>query len=466
MKHPMAFIAPFIFVLLMGLSMTPFPVPNPSAPNPSQSKLFDALAQEYTDTYKLLDVPPLELSWKANMTAELKGAAQHKGQEKFFREMQNRLRAFDAKTLNTCQNINRKILSYETQLNLARLPIAQKYAQNPPANLSDLGTASFAQGRDRQWRDWQGRDWYEWYLKKWLTTDMTPRDIQTFGEVEIDKGLANLAKLEADIVASGAATSIAEFIETKSTSYGDDATILAAFNARQTRISQNIDRLFMPYDIIPLGIKPNTNPAMIAVPGYYSPPDFYYSWDGKSYRAQDTDFLYMHEGVPGHHFQSQIADKYNICTFIMPQIFYLTFAEGWAAYVETLGTDLGVYDSFETRLGAIDWNLIRSVRTYLDVAINRDGWNDDRAKAYWQGALPPHLHKFAPREIKRMRDWPAQVITYKVGADAILKLKAKEQQRLGKDFDIRKFHDTLLRMGPVPLDILEEAYTTLVAPER
>jgi len=442
----MTYIAPLIFASLMWLSMTPVP-----SLVPTQSAAFDELARDYTDGYESLSIPPLAASWKTNMAAELNSAAKHSDQKLFFADMQTRFSKVRPEKLSVCQQINHKILVYETHLNLERLPTAQAYAANPPSAPSDLGYSSFA----------QGQSWYVWYLQKWLSTDITPNAIMAFGENEVSKGLSDLFKLEADIIASGEAGSLAEFIETRSTSYSSKAETLAAFQARKSIISNNLDKLFMPYDIAPIGIKPNTNPAMARAPGYYTPPDFYYGWNGTSYRAQDTDFLYLHEGVPGHHFQFQIADKYKTCTFIMPQIFYSAFAEGWAAYVETLGTELGVYGSFETRLGAIDWNLIRSARVYLDVAINHHGWSDEQAQAYWQDKLPPHLHRLAAREIKRMRDWPAQVITYKVGADAILRLKASEQTRLGKNFDIREFHDTLLRMGPVPLEILESSYAAL-----
>jgi len=448
MRHPMAYIIPIIFVSLFWLGMTPVP-----ARMPTHSASFDTLAHEYTDAYLGLDVPPLTVSWADNMSAEFKAAPKLDAQKKFFTDMQARLAMVEPQHLNACQTINHQILRYETRLNLARLPIAQAYVDNPPTSQSDLGYASFP----------QGQDWYDWYLQKWLSTNITPNEIMAFGQREVSKALAELAKLEADIIASGTAKNIAEFIKTKSTRYDNETSILAAFKDRQSRIEQNLDKLFVAYDIAPIGIKPNTNPAMARAPGYYTPPDFYYGWDGASYRAQDTDYLYLHEGVPGHHFQFQIADKYKSCTFIMPQIFYSTFAEGWAAYVETLGAELGVYDSFETRLGAIDWNLIRSARTYLDVAINHRGWSNAQAHTYWRENLPAHLADLAAREIKRMRDWPAQVITYKVGADAILRLKASEQKRLGKDFDIRKFHDTLLRIGPIPIEILDDAYTALDA---
>ena len=442
----MTYIIPIIFGALFWLSTLPVPMLAKQ-----HSATFDELALDYKLRYKKLGIAPLVTPWKTNLRAEQNSSKTYDEQEKFFVEMSTALKTVNPQNLNTCQRINYEILAYEIGINQQRLPIGRAYFQNAPIIFSDTGLSSVP----------QGQEWYNWYLHKWLTTEMEPDAIMAFGEDEIKKGLADLTVLTSDIITSGTAFSLAEFIKEKTTHYPNKETTLAAFKIRKSQVQHNLSSLFMPYDIAPLNIKANTNPAMARAPGYYTPPNFYYGWNGTSYRAQDTDFLYLHEGIPGHHFQFQIAAKYESCTFIMPQIFYSAFAEGWAAYVETLGGELGVYDSFETRLGAIDWNLIRSVRVYLDVAINYHGWSDKQAHNYWEEKLPPHLKNLAAREIKRMRDWPAQVITYKVGEHAILRLKASEQKRLGDAFNIRKFHDTLLRMGPVPLSLLNESYTAL-----
>jgi uncharacterized protein (DUF885 family) len=451
MKHPMFYILPVILGLLTWGSMAEIPTKHPIP-----AVIFSDLATAYTQQYQDLDIPPLSASWSVNLDAERKAAGKYNDQEIFFRDMATQFGTINPKDLNTCQYINYRILSYETDLNLARLPIAKAYAKSPSTVTPNQNIQGLAHVP-------HGRDWYIWYLQKWLATDITPDDIMAFGEREIADAMADLARLEADITASNTATNLTDFIENKATSYQDNTAIKSAYTQVQSRVEQNLHKLFKPYDIGPINIKANANPQMARAPGYYIPPTFFYGWDGTSYRAQDTDFLFIHEGIPGHHFQIQIADNYNICTFTMPDIFYSAFAEGWAAYVETLGPELGLYANFETRLGAIDWDLIRSTRVYLDVAINYLGWSDTQAQAYWQEKLPPHLHTLAAREIKRMRDWPAQVITYKVGADAILKLRDQEKERLGDNFDIRVFHDKLLRLGPVPLSIMKDVFAHIPA---
>ena len=105
-------------------------------------------------------------------------------------------------------------------------------------------------------------------------------------------------------------------------------------------------------------------------------------------------------------------------------------------------------------LGKLEWDLIRSVRVVLDIGLNYYGWTEEEALDYWKENIINQDEK-AMREINRMKRWPAQVLTYKVGAAKILEIKEKMQEQQGDDFDIKKFHDKILKAGPVPLHLLE-----------
>lgn len=127
--------------------------------------------------------------------------------------------------------------------------------------------------------------------------------------------------------------------------------------------------------------------------------------------------------------------------------------ERTGAYAEDLGNDLSMYDDIYQQLGKWEWDLVRSARLVLDVGLNYEGWTRKQALAFWHQNIR-NQDDIAEREIDRMLRWPAQVISYKVGEQEILRLKKQAQDSEGEDFDIRKFHMQVLEHGSLPLDVL------------
>src|SRR5690606_11577133 len=110
-------------------------------------------------------------------------------------------------------------------------------------------------------------------------------------------------------------------------------------------------------------------------------------------------------------------------------------------------------------LGKWEWDLVRSVRVVLDAGIHGLGWSREQALEYWEEHIPgqPDL---ADREVTRVTHWPAQALSYKVGADAIQRLRDRLAKALGQRFDAARFHRALLELGMVPLPLIEEHITT------
>jgi uncharacterized protein (DUF885 family) len=132
----------------------------------------------------------------------------------------------------------------------------------------------------------------------------------------------------------------------------------------------------------------------------------------------------------------------------------LGLSEGWAAYAETLGKELGVYQTIFDELGEYEWDLVRSVRLPLDVGINYYGWTDQEALAFWKKNIRGR-DDIAVREINRVRTWPAQVVTYKYGSAQILQWKTVLKKQQGNGFDIKDFHDRILNHGSLPLFLVK-----------
>src|SRR5690606_30874384 len=133
---------------------------------------------------------------------------------------------------------------------------------------------------------------------------------------------------------------------------------------------------------------------------------------------------------------------------------YPAYREGWAAYCEEIGKEIGLYQNSFDYLGKLEWDLVRSVRVVLDIGLNYYGWTDEEALRFWKENIV-NQDQIAMREIERMKRWPAQVLTYKIGAARILELREKRERQLGAEFDIKDFHDKILKTGPVPLSLPE-----------
>ncbi len=166
------------------------------------------------------------------------------------------------------------------------------------------------------------------------------------------------------------------------------------------------------------------------------------------------DWLFIHEAVPGHHYQNGINARAK-ATPVQQLFFYIGFAEGWAAYAEELGKDLDVYQTPYDELGKWEWDIVRSVRVPMDIGLNYYGWTDQQALDFWKKHIR-NQNEIAMREINRLKRWPAQAITYKYGALQIMAWKAALQKRQGDKFEIRNFHDRVLNSGSLPLFIVKE----------
>jgi uncharacterized protein (DUF885 family) len=166
--------------------------------------------------------------------------------------------------------------------------------------------------------------------------------------------------------------------------------------------------------------------------------------------------LAYHEGIPGHHWQISIAQELKGVPQFRKVIPFTAYAEGWALYCEWLAKQLGWYegDPFGD-LGRLRDELFRAVRLVVDTGIHAKRWTREQAIAYMREKTGMG-EKEVRSEIERYIVNPGQACAYKIGMLKIQELRTRAQQELGDKFDQREFHDTLLKNGSLPLEILEE----------
>jgi len=187
-----------------------------------------------------------------------------------------------------------------------------------------------------------------------------------------------------------------------------------------------------------------------------------------TYRPRDqvkytVEALVLHETIPGHHLQVGLARELDGVPQFQRAFSASAFAEGWGLYAESLGTSLGVvYRDPPTRFGRLESERFRAVRLVVDTGLHALGWSRDRAREYFAAHAPSQSLAEVDRYIAR----PGQALGYKLGQLKIVELRDRAQKVLGPRFDLRAFHDVVLRSGTIPLDLLEEQVDAYIAEAR
>lgn len=292
-----------------------------------------------------------------------------------------------------------------------------------------------------------GENWYRFLVKSWTTTKLRPDDIHQIGLKEVERigPLYEKANQEAKK-------------EEAPERYDNEAELLAAYQHMLRGIEPGLNKLFGFAPKSPLTFKGSHRGA------YYRPgsndgtrPGMFmiYTADIESSPSSVSEALFLHEAIPGHHYQISLQYERDLPKF-RKNYFNYAFAEGWGLYAESLGNELGLYKNAHDRVDQLHSELFRAIRLVVDTGIHSKGWSQQQALAYFEDKLG-----YRPtREVIRYIGWPAQALTYKVGERFILDLKAKTLASNDKKKDVKAFHRFILETGPMPLKLIDQKHTT------
>ncbi|HEV2816818.1 MAG TPA: DUF885 domain-containing protein [Allosphingosinicella sp.] len=196
------------------------------------------------------------------------------------------------------------------------------------------------------------------------------------------------------------------------------------------------------------------------------PGVFYYNaYDLPSRRTYGMETLYLHEGIPGHHFQISLANENAELPNFMRFGGNTAFVEGWALYAETLWDELGMETDPLQRFGGLNDEMLRAMRLVVDTGIHARGWTREQAIQYML-ANSGMSETEVTAEVERYIAIPGQALAYKIGQLKILELRHRAEEALGRRFDLKEFHAQVLMTGALPLSVLERKIDDWIASRR
>ncbi|MFC5371018.1 DUF885 domain-containing protein [Brevundimonas faecalis] len=172
--------------------------------------------------------------------------------------------------------------------------------------------------------------------------------------------------------------------------------------------------------------------------------------------------LTLHEAAPGHHTQGALSRELEKVPAFRLNFYPHAYGEGWGLYAEKLGVEMGVYHTPYEDFGRLSYEAWRAARLVVDTGIHSMGWSRQQARDYLTANTAMTAHEINT-EVDRYISWPGQALAYKWGELKIWELRHRAEAALGDRFDVREFHDTVLRHGGVTLKVLEDQVDAYIA---
>ena len=310
-----------------------------------------------------------------------------------------------------------------------------------------------------------GPDLYRYLVASSTTTSLTPDEIHNIGLSEVARILKGMDEVKARVGFTGDRAAFFTHLRTDPRFKFVSAQAMGdAFRAVGKRTDLVVGNLFDTIPKSPLEIKPvpahreKTDAAgsyQGGTPDGKRPGIFYYNaYDLPSRSNYGVETLYLHEAVPGHHFQVSLAQENEKLPAFQRFGGNTAFAEGWGLYAESLGPELGMFKDPYQLQGRYEDEMLRALRLVVDTGIHSKGWGRDQSIDYML-ANSSMSRTDAIAEVERYIAIPSQALAYKIGQLTISRLRAKAQAALGPKFDIKGFHREVLMTGALPMAVLE-----------
>lgn len=322
----------------------------------------------------------------------------------------------------------------------------------------------------------RGNKLYAYLVKTQTTTNMTPDEIHALGLAEVARIKSGMDTIRRKVGYQGDLRSFFEYLRNDPQfKPASKEALTQGYYDIGKRVDVSIPKLFRTVPKSPLEIRPV--PEYLEkdqAGGYYNagtpdgtrPGVFYFNtYDLPSRTTPGMETLYLHEGVPGHHFQIALAQENTALPPFQRFGGNTAFVEGWALYAESLGEELGMLSDPYQRFGGYDDEMLRAMRLVVDTGLHHKGWSRQQAIDYML-ANSSQSKTDATNEVDRYIAMPAQALAYKVGQIRIRQARIRAEQALGPKFDIKAFHEQVLMSGALPLEILDQKVDRWIAAQK
>ncbi|MDJ0920506.1 MAG: DUF885 domain-containing protein [Henriciella sp.] len=329
------------------------------------------------------------------------------------------------------------------------------------------------------WKLPDGEDYYAYRLARMTTTDMTADEIHELGLSEVARIQAEMYAIMSEVGFEGSLQAFFEFTRTdrrffKPNTAEGRAQYLAETTALIDAMEAALPTLFNVFPKADLEVRAveafrerSSGKAFYTRPAPDgSRPGIYFAnlYDMQNMPLCQMEALAYHEGIPGHHMQMSISQELASLPKFRKHGGYTVYREGWGLYAERLPKEIGFYENPYSDFGRLAMELWRAARLVVDTGLHHRKWTREQAIDYLL-TNTPNPEGDCINAIDRYIVLPGQATAYKIGMKKILELREKARGELGDAFDIRAFHDLVLKNGPVPLAVLEETVDAWIAAE-
>ncbi len=294
---------------------------------------------------------------------------------------------------------------------------------------------------------------------------MTADEIHQLGLKEVERITAEMEKVKQQVGFNGDMKSFFNFVRNDKDlmPYTEPQQVLDHFQNIYDRIKPHLDELFDHKPKTKFEIRETEKFREESASAEYSPgsldgtrPGIFYVPipDASKYNVYSDESLFLHEAIPGHHYQISLTQENEDLSTFRKTIWYSGYGEGWALYCESLGKELGLYTDPFQYFGRLSQEMHRAIRLVVDTGIHAEKWTREQAIQYSMDHEADSEASITA-EIERYMANPGQALSYKIGEIKIRELRDLAKEKLGDKFDIREFHNQVLSTGCVPLEILE-----------
>ncbi|MEP4891729.1 MAG: DUF885 domain-containing protein [Aliiglaciecola sp.] len=323
---------------------------------------------------------------------------------------------------------------------------------------------------DGVWRLPDGDKWYDNRLAWFTTTDLSAQEVHDIGLKHVERIHTLMQEIMDKVNFEGSLQEFFHFMRTSEQFYysNDDtgreqylADATALINVMKDKIPEYFG-LMPQAEMIVKRVEPFREKSA-GKAFYQSPskdgsrPGSYYAnlYNMKDMPTYQMEALAYHEGIPGHHMQRAIAQELDGIPEFQKYVSFTAYTEGWGLYSEELAKDMGFYQDPYSDFGRLAMELWRACRLVVDTGIHSQKWSREKAIQYLVDNTP-NPEGDSVKAIERYIAMPGQATAYMIGKLKIMELRDYARQTLGEKFDIRGFHDEILKDGPVPLNVLED----------